>query len=341
MAEKTAVNRKPSVFVSGGEFFRKYSLYLVFALLLFISGLVSPAFFNFFNLMNLLRQTSFIGLIAIGMTFVVLTGGIDLSVGANYAFSAMLLAYLFHFGMYKGYVESLTPFLPSPFIFAIALLAGAAIGAMNGFLVAGFRLAPFIVTMGTMVIFRGLAYNLAGGRTIFGIGQDLAFLGTGMIGRIPVPAVIWAAVAFLSWMALTFTRFGRRIYAVGGDEEAARLSGIKVNRYKFMVYVISGVLAALAGVMMVARADQAEPRMGELFELDAIAAVVIGGSSLFGGVGTIPGTIIGCLILAIITNLLNLLGVHPYPQQIIKGGIILGGILLQNFVQRGRRSGKG
>lgn len=319
-----------------GGFLGRYSLYIVFAVVLVVSSLISPAFFNFFNVMNLLRQASFIGLISLGMTFVVLTGGIDLSVGATYAFSAMTLAFLFHFGLYKGYVESLTPLLPSPLVFLLAILAGALVGVVNGVLVARFRIAAFIVTMGTMVIFRGLAYYLAGGRTIFGIGQDLAFLGTGMLGRIPMPVVIWAGAALISWLVLTYTRFGRRIYATGGDEEAARLSGIKVDSYKFAVYVISGVLAALAGIIMAARVDQAEPKMGEYFELDAIAAVVIGGSSLFGGVGTVPGTVIGCLILSVITNILNLLGVHPFPQQIVKGGIILGGIMLQNLVQRKR-----
>ncbi|MGE5550053.1 MAG: ABC transporter permease [Bacteroidota bacterium] len=333
MATRPAVGRVALAAGFGG-FIRKYALYIIFVVVLIISGALSPVFFDTFNIMNLLRQASFIGLISLGMTFVVLTGGIDLSVGANYAFSAMLLAYLFHFGMYKGYVESLNPLLPTPAIVLIALFAGGMVGVVNGFLVAKSRIQAFIVTMGTMVVFRGIAYSLAGGRTIFGIGQDLSFIGMGMIGKIPVPVIIWAAAALLSWVSLTFTRYGRRIYAVGGDEEAARLSGIKVDRYKFTVYIISGVLAALAGIMMAARVDQAEPKMGEYFELDAIAAVVIGGTSLFGGIGTIPGTIIGVLILTVITNILNLQAVHPYPQQIIKGGIIIGGILLQNFVQR-------
>lgn len=315
-------------------FLNKYNLYLVFGLLLIISGLLSPVFFSFSNIMNLLRAASFIGLISLGMTFVILTGGIDLSVGAIFAFSGVLLAFMFHFGMYSGYVTSLTPMFPTPVIFLSVLLAGAMIGLLNGALIAKMKLVPFVVTMGMMVIMRGMAYSLTGGRTIFGLGEDLTFLGLGSIAKIPIPVVIWGVIAFFCWFFLKFTRFGRKIYAIGGDEEAARLSGIKVDNHKIMVYVISGVLTALAGIIMATRIDQGEPRMGEFYELDAIASVVIGGTSMFGGVGTIQGTVIGCLTLAVITNILNLVGVHPFPQQIIKGGIIIGGILLQNIAHK-------
>lgn len=324
------------VLVSFGEFLSKNSLYLAFVVLLIISSLLSPVFFSFNNIINLLRQASFIGLISLGMTFVILTGGIDLSVGAVFAFSGVFLAYLFHVGSYSGYVAILSPLFPTPYIFLSAIFSGALFGLLNGIMTAKAQLAPFVVTAGSMVAIRGLAYSLTGGRTVFGIGPELHFLGVGTLGRIPVPVIIWGVAAVLCWIILKYTRFGRRVYAIGGDEEAARLSGIKVDFYKIMVYVISGALAALAGIIMAARIDQGEPRIGEYYELDAIAAVVLGGTSLFGGVGTVQGTIIGCLILAIITNILNLVGVHPFPQQIAKGAIILGGILLQNLVRKGK-----
>lgn len=322
------------------DFCSKYSLYLVFVVLLIISSLLSPAFFSFYNIVNLLRQASFIGLISLGMTFVILTGGIDLSVGAIFAFSGVFLAYLFHVGSYSGYVATLSPVMPSFYILLLALLSGALFGLLNGLMIAKAKLVPFVVTVGSMVAIRGLAYSLTGGRTVFGIGPDLHFLGIGVLRRIPVPVIIWAVAAVLCWVILKYTRFGRRIYAIGGDEEVARLSGIKVNFHKVMAYVISGFFSALAGIIMAAHLDQGEPRMGQDFELDAIAAVVLGGTSLFGGVGTVQGTIIGCLILAIITNILNLIGVHPYPQQIAKGAIIIGGILLQDLVQKREQKGK-
>ncbi len=305
------------------------SVYLVFLVLVVVSAELSPAFLTWTNMANLLRQASYIGLVAIGMTFVILSGGIDLSVGATVAVSGVLLAYLYHWGGYQGYVLTLSPAMPDPLIILTTLAAGAVVGLANGLLIAKAHVPAFVATLATMVSVRAVAYMLAGGRTIFGLGESLAVFGYGNIGRIPVPVAIWIVCVLAAAFVLTRTVFGRRVYAVGGDEDSARLSGIDCDRHKILMYVIAGVSAALAGVLMACRIDQGEPRQGELFELDAIAAVVIGGTSLTGGRGSVMGTVIGVLILTLITNVLNLVGVHPFPQQIVKGVIILGGVFLQ------------
>lgn len=308
------------------------SVYMIFLLLVIVSAQVSPAFLTWTNIANLLRQASYIGLVATGMTFVILSGGIDLSVGATVAVSGVLLAYLFHWGGYKGYVVTLSPAMPDPLIVLTALASGAVVGLVNGFLIAKAQIPAFVATLATMVSIRGVAYMLAGGRTIFGLGESLSVFGFGNLGRLPVPVAIWIACLLVSAFVLKRTVFGRWVYAVGGDEDSARLSGINCDRHKILVYVIAGAFAALAGILMACRIDQGEPRQGELFELDAIAAVVIGGTSLSGGRGGVTGTAVGVLILTLITNVLNLVGVHPFPQRIVKGIIILGGVFLQRWL---------
>lgn len=311
---------------------RRNSVYLVFVLLVIISAQVSPAFLTWTNIANLLRQASYIGLVSVGMTFVIISGGIDLSVGSTVAVSGVLLAYLFHWGGYKGYVVMLSPAMPTPLIVLSTLAGGGLVGLLNGTLIAKARIPAFVATLATMVSVRGIAYMLAGGRTIFGLGESLSVLGFGNVGPLPVPVVIWLGCVLGSGFVLKRTVFGRWIYAVGGDEDSARLSGINCDRHKVLMYVVAGVFAALAGMLMACRIDQGEPRQGELFELDAIAAVVIGGTSLSGGRGGVGGTAIGVLVLTLITNVLNLVGVHPFPQQIVKGIIILGGVFLQHWL---------
>lgn len=311
---------------------RRNSVYIVFVLLVAISARVSPAFLTWTNIANLLRQASYIGLVSVGMTFVIISGGIDLSVGSTVAVSGVLLAYLFHWGGYKGYVVTLSPAMPTPLIVLCTTMAGGLVGLLNGLLIAKARIPAFVATLATMVSVRGTAYMLAGGRTIFGLGESLSLLGFGNVGPFPVPVVIWLGCVLVSAIVLKTTVFGRWVYAVGGDEDSARLSGINCDRHKVLMYVLAGVLAALAGMLMACRIDQGEPRQGENFELDAIAAVVIGGTSLSGGRGGVGGTAIGVLVLTLITNVLNLVGVHPFPQQIVKGIIILGGVFLQHWL---------
>lgn len=288
---------------------------LIIVLILSIS---SPTFLTTGNLLNVLRQVTINALIAFGMTFVILTGGIDLSVGSILALSGALTA-----GMMK--LSGLDPILAV----LIGLIAGTLMGMVNGFFITKGKVAPFIATLATMTIFRGLTLVYTGGRPISGLGSDwFRTIGAGYLFGIPLP-VIWMALMFIIlYLVLKKTTFGRYVYAVGGNEEATRLAGIRVAKVKVAVYALSGFLAALAGIILTSRLDSAQPNAGLAYELDAIAAVVVGGTSLAGGRGWIVGTMIGALIIGVLNNGLNLLDVTSYYQQVVKGLVILVAVLL-------------
>jgi ribose/xylose/arabinose/galactoside ABC-type transport system permease subunit len=286
---------------------------LGFLLIVVIGGLVSPYFLTQRNITNVLLQTAMLGAVAAGMTFVILTAGIDLSVGTVLSLCSVVAALLFSDG--QGY--------PLAIVLLATLALGALIGAINAAIVIWRGVAPFIVTLGMMAIASGAALTVSNGRPIGGITDTYAWLGAGFIGPMPVPVGIMLVIFALGGLVLQFTPYGRQVYAVGGNEEAARLSGISVNRVKLVTYVISGLSAALGGIIFSARVTVGDPWAGRGVELDAIAAVVIGGTSLFGGVGTMWGTLLGALIISMINNLLNLLNVSPYMQGIAKGLIIL------------------
>ena len=267
---------------------------------------------------NVLRQVSINALIAFGMTFVILTGGIDLSVGSILALTGAVTASFLASGM--------DPILAM----SLGLLLGAVLGAINGIIIAKGKVAPFIATLATMTIYRGLTLVYTEGKPISGLGDSLSFqlLGKGYFLGIPVPIVTMALVFGVLYFILKKTTFGRRVYAVGGNEEASRLSGISVDRIKIYVYALTGMLAALAALILTSRLNSAQPTAGSMFELDAIAAVVLGGTSLTGGRGWIVGTIIGALIIGVLNNGLNLIGVSSFFQQVVKGAVILIAVLL-------------
>ncbi len=252
------------------------------------------------------------------MTFVILTGGIDLSVGSILALSSALVAGMMASGM--------DPFLAM----TVGLLAGLVMGIVNGIIIAKGKVAPFIATLATMTIFRGLTLVYMDGRPITGLGDHLMFqmFGRGYFLGIPVPAVTMMIAFAVLYFILKKTTFGRRTFAIGGNEEAAALSGINVTRIKVMIYGLSGILAALAGIVLTSRLDSAQPTAGTSYELDAIAAVVLGGTSLSGGRGWIVGTFIGVLIIGVLNNGLNLLGVSSFFQQVVKGLVILLAVLI-------------
>jgi ribose transport system permease protein len=295
--------------------------------LLLISGVLSVMSRDFLtvnNLLNVLRQVSINALIAFGMTFVILLGGIDLSVGAVLALSSVAIASMMAAGI--------DPVLATLF----GVLAGAALGAVNGIIISRGKVAPFIATLGTMTVFRGLALVASDGRPITGFNSDFfSMLGAGYIGNlIPVP-VITTMIAFVAlWFILKKTVFGRHVYAVGGNEEASLISGVKVNRVKLWVYTLSGGLSALAGVVLTSRLNSAQPNAGMGYELDAIAAVVLGGTSLSGGRGWIVGTLIGAVLIGVLNNGLNLLSVSSFYQQVIKGSVILLAVLLDRSAKK-------
>jgi len=271
------------------------------------------------NIINILRQVSFNAILAMGMTMVIITGGIDLSVGSVLALAAVVTASL---------VKADAPLTSMPVAVLAGLLLGAFCGFLNGLFITKGRLAPFIVTMVMMTVARGAAQLFTKGRPVTGLLPSYDFIGAGFFLRIPIPVYILAFVLIISSFILGWTRTGRYIYAVGGNEASAIASGIKANRVKIFVYSFSGCMAALVGIILSARLNSAAPVLGSGYELDAIAASVIGGTSMDGGRGFIIGTLVGALIIGTISNGLDILNVSAYWQQIIKGIIILVAVIL-------------
>lgn len=294
----------------------------VIGLILFslIISMLNDRFLTMSNILNVLRQTSINSIIAAGMTFVILTGGIDLSIGSTLAFTGATSAFMIFSGVH--------PLLAV--IFALAL--GMGIGMMNGVIISKGRLQPFIVTLATMTILRGATMVFTNGKPIStgyeAYGELFNKIGEGYFLNIPNPVLIMIVIFSFGYFILKNTTFGRYVYALGGNEDATQLSGINVDRIKIFVYGINGLLAALAGIIITSRLSSAQPTAGSGYELDAIAAVVLGGTSLAGGVGSILGTIVGALIIGILNNALNLMNVSSYYQLLLKGLVILIAVLL-------------
>jgi len=284
----------------------------IFVVAYFLCVLQYPAMFSTRVIGNLLTDNAFLGIAAVGMTFVILTGGIDLSVGAVMALVGTLSA-----GLMVN--TGLSPAIALP----AGLFIGLGIGVFNGALVAWGRMPAIIVTLATMGMARGLGLIYSGGYPVSGIPSWISWFGVGRIGVVPVPVIIMVVIYAVAWVLLQRTAFGRHVYALGGNELAARLSGVKTQRVKLAVYGISGVTAAFAALILTGRLMSGQPNAGVGFELDAIAAVVLGGTAIAGGRGLILGTLIGAVLLGILNNGLNLMGINPYLQDVIKGGIIL------------------
>src|SRR5690625_2941027 len=283
-----------------------------------ILAFVSDNFFTVNNMLNLLRQVSINGLIAFGMTFVILTGGIDLSVGSMLALGSALTA-----GLLTSGIDPLLAIF-------IGLLIGLILGAINGIIITKGKVAPFIATLATMTIFRGATLVYTDGKPITGLSDSFTFemIGKGYVFGIPFPAILMLIIFVILFFVLRNTVFGRQVYAVGGNEEASTLSGIKADRVKIWVYSITGMLSVLAGIIITSRLNSAQPTAGTMYELDAIAAVVIGGTSLAGGRGRVVGTLIGAFVIGVIDYGLNVLDVSSLYQQIVKGGVILLAVML-------------
>ena len=287
--------------------------------LIIVVSFLSPVFLTTSNLTNLLRQVSVNALIAFGMTFVILLGAIDLSVGSVLAFSSAVMASLV--------VNDTNYFIA----LIIAILVGAVLGMVNGAVITFGKVAPFIVTLATMTVFRGATFIFTDGVPISGIsrgGNIFQFIGRESIFGIPFPIIMMLIIFFLLFILLHKTPFGRKVYAVGGNEKAANIVGVKIAKIKILVFTLSGALAALAGVIITSRLGSAQPNAGLTYELDAIAAVVLGGTSLSGGKGRMFGTFIGILIIGVLNNGLNILGVSSFYQEVAKGAVILVAVLL-------------
>lgn len=291
-------------------------------ILMAVITIINSNFLTANNLLNLLLQVTSNALIAFGMTFVILTGGIDLSVGSILVLSSALTAGLLGSGM------------PVTLAILISLILGCILGMMNGLLISYGKLAPFIVTLATMTIFRGATLVYTNGNPITkGLSDTFLFqfLGQGYIVGIPFPVIIMFIVFIVLYVLLHKTAFGKSVYAIGGNEKAAYISGVKLNKVKIIIYSISGIMASISGLIITSRLSSAQPTAGASYEMDAIAAVVLGGTSLSGGKGRILGTLIGALIIGVLNNGLNIIGVSAFWQQVVKGVVILIAVLIDRF----------
>lgn len=299
----------------------EYSVTLVFAGLILVSGILRPAFFSFNNLMAVFRNSAAIGVIGLGMTFVIIAGGIDLSVGANFAMCGVIMILM------QGTVG-----LPLPLAILVTCIAGIAIGFTNGFIISKAKLPPFIVTLAVQVLLRSIVMYLTKGATIRGV-RDPAFTSIGngsILGGIPIPFCIFLVFALIMHIILSNTKFGTYVYAVGGNETAARYTGIKVDNVKIATYMVIGLMAALASIMEVSRMASVSPTVsGVQYELEAVISAIVGGTSFSGGKGRILGTVLGAIMLFIISNMLIHLNISPYLSGAVKGIVILAAVLLQ------------
>lgn len=293
------------------EIFVKWGIYIALLLLVILMALIAPNFFSIKNGLNIAQAVSINAVVASGMTVVILTAGIDLSVGSIVAASGVATVLLLNGGV------------PTAIAALVAILVGALIGLINGAIIAYLALPAFIVTLGALTYTRGIAYSMHGGPVQIAGESGIESIGNGSIGGIPMPVFIMIFVYWFFWFLLERTKFGRHVYAVGGNPQAARLSGIDVKKVLMSVYVISGVTAGLAGLMFASRVRSGQVTAGVGYELDAITAVILGGTSLFGGRGRIFGTLIGALLIGVLSNGLVLLGVPIYTQLMIKGGVII------------------
>jgi ribose transport system permease protein len=310
---------------------------LALALMVLVLSLLSDRFFTPDNGWNILRQISVNLCLSVGMTLVILSGGIDLSCGAILALAGAVAAGLLKNGLGLPGGDLMLQFTTSGALLA-GVVVGAAAGWANGFTITRFSLPPFVATLGMFSIARGLTLLWTGGFPITGLGDSFGYLGTGVLLGMPMPVWIMLALTAVFVVVTKRTRFGRHLYAVGGNERAARLTGLNVARIKLGVYTLAGALAGVAGLIVTARLDSAQPNAGLGYELDSIAAVVIGGTSLSGGRGSVMGTVLGCLIIGVLNNGLFLLNVSPFWQQVVKGLVILLAVALDKMNAKGRDS---
>ncbi|MCI0514842.1 ABC transporter permease [candidate division KSB1 bacterium] len=326
----TPVDAKPAVQRRFRQLLRQYGIIIAFLLECLFFAVRSEYFLTVPNILNVVNQIAIYGMIAVGMTFIIITGGIDLSVGSVVALVGVVTALVLR-------MEA----LPSLVLASVAILVGLLIGFLNGVLsgwvITRFNLAPFIITLAMMTICRGGAMLLSNGLSIGNLPREVAWLGRGHLGIIPMPVIIMLLVFGVGHVLLTQTGFGRYVYAIGGNEEATRLSGVQTRRVKFLVYVFAGCLTALSGVVLASRLGAGVPNSGLMYELYVIASVVVGGTSLSGGSGRISGTFFGVMIIGVLYNGLNLLNVSSYWQQVILGLVIVTAVLLDNYLKRNQK----
>lgn len=293
-----------------------FGVFAAFVLLVIIMAIFAPNFTSMNNILNVLLQIAQVGIISVGMTYVILTAGIDLTVGSIVAFDGLAMAMMMKSGV--------------PVFAAIiaGLVIGALIGLLNGLLISRIGIQPFVATLGTMAMFRGLAYTITGGQPVYSLPASFDAFAKNLFG-IPIPAIMMVVIFAIGAYILKYTRFGRHIYSIGGNQTASKLSGINVKNNIVLIYIISGICCAIASIILTARLDSAVPTAADGIEMDVIAAVAIGGTDMQGGKGTMAGTVIGALIMGVIANGLNLLNVAQGPQRFVKGAIIIAAVVIQ------------
>ena len=325
---------------SAGALLFKLRAAIVLVILLIAFAVSTPSFMSTANLTILVKHVAINAILAVGMTFVILSGGIDLSVGSVVGFAGIVAGKLIHDGLVLRSLGDVV-YLHTWLVVLVAIAAGGLVGAVNGALIANLRVPPFIATLGTLYMARGAAMLLSNGATFPQLGgradlgnTGLPWVGVGVVLGVPVPIVLMIAIAGAGAVIAGKTPFGRRVYAVGGNERAAELSGVRVPNIKFVVYVMSGFCAAIVGLIIAAELAAAHPATGETFELNAIAAVVLGGTSLMGGRGSVGGTILGAFVIGVLADGLVLLGVSEFWQMVIKGFVIVVAVLLDQMQQK-------
>ncbi|MEA4875989.1 ABC transporter permease [Anaerorhabdus sp.] len=306
------------------NFFAKYAIYFVLLCLIVFFAFNSKVFLTPTNLINVLRQTAVVGIVAVGMTFVILTGGIDLSIGGVIACSGVICSTLMINGVH-------------PVLAVLAAIGFAAIvGIVNAFFSHEFKLNPMIVTLATLQILKGISYILTSGIPVYGFTEKFKVIGQGYIGIVPIPVIIMIAFFIIGFIILRFTSFGQSIYGIGGNEEAVRLTGINIRKVKYKVYVLCSVLSAIAGIVLLSRVNNAQPNAGFGYEMDVITGVVLGGVSMSGGEGKITGVFAGILVMAVLGNGMLMMGISEYYQWVVKGIVMLAAISYDKIIKKGR-----
>ena len=321
MTTEAAERKGPNIF----RILKQFGPLLFLIVLMAVFTALKPSFIDPINVFNIMRQISITGLIALGMTFVILTAGIDLSVGALLALCGMVAAIVAKGGAASTLSLSSTEETGYGWFAALiaAVIVGSAAGGLQGLTITRLKVPPFVVTLGGLTIFRGLTLMLSNGGPISGFDKDMRWFGTGLIGPVPVPVIIFAIAAVLCHIVLRYTRYGRAVYAVGGNAEAARLSGLRVDRILISVYMVVGFFSGLAAFVLSARLNSAEAVAGLGYELTVISAVVIGGTSLFGGIGSVGGTVVGAALIGVLQNGLQFNTVSSYTQSVVIGLILI------------------
>lgn len=301
----------------------KYAIYFVLLLLIVYFSFTTDVFFTSTNIINVLRQVSVVGIVAVGMSFVILTGGIDLSIGGVIACSGVICSKL----MLAGW---------NP-VFAIMATLGFAcvVGMVNAFFSHEFKLNPMIVTLATLQILKGISYITTKGIPVYGFTEKFKIIGQGYLGFVPIPVLIMFFFFFVGYFILKYTKFGQSVYGIGGNEEAVRLTGIDIRNIKYRVYILCSVLAAIAGIVLLSRVNNAQPQAGTGYEMDVITGVVLGGVSMSGGEGKITGVFAGILVMAVLGNGMLMMGISEYFQWVVKGLVMLLAISYDKIIKRG------